>query len=290
MIQNTHQISAQQLSDLKKLIKLCKKKDASIPNLYTHILTQHRTFPASFLYYQEEQLLAFLSAYFFYEDAVEVSILVHPEHREQGIAKQLIASILPLIEFQNYSKLIFSMPQGLNNTFLLKKGFIYSHSEYCMERKNLAPILEYQHPLTYRLATIEDISILSALDELCFPEKHHDSLDRFTYLLANREYEIVLAFHNHLLIGKAHIRWEEKGATLSDIAVYPEYQGKGYGTTLISYCINHALEEGKPLLDLDVEAHNNRALNLYMKLGFAVRNACDFWSIDIGQLKNILNL
>ncbi|RUR10167.1 GNAT family N-acetyltransferase [Legionella sp. km772] len=288
MIQNTNQISASQLIDLKQLTELCKKKDGSIPNLYTHILTQPRAFPASLLFYEDKQLLAFLSVYFFYDDAVEVSLLVHPAHRKQGIAKQLLQTIFPLIQFQNYFKLIFSTPSGMNNKLLLNAGYTYCHSEYYMERCELTPVLEYKHNLTFRLATVDDIPVLCTLDECCFPEKHGDLLDRFNHLLDSREYKIVLAYQDHLLIGKAHLRWEEKGATLSDIAVYPQYQGKGYGTTLIAHCINHALEEGKPLLNLDVETHNKRALNLYTRLGFAVQNACDFWSIDIEQLKQVI--
>ncbi len=288
MIHNTNQITEQQLHDLKQLANLCKKKDGSSPNLYTHILTQPRAFPASLLYYEQEQLLAFLSVYFFYDDAVEISLLVHPSYRKQGIAKQLLQTILPLIQFQNYFKLIFSTPSSINNSLLLNNGYAYSHSEYYMERSDLAPILEHNRNLMFRIATIDDIPTLCGLDELCFPQKHGDLPDRFNHLLDNREYKILLAFNENTLIGKAHIRWEDKGTTLSDIAVHPKQQGKGYGTSLIAHCINHALSEGKPLLNLDVETHNKRALNLYTRLGFAVQNACDFWSIDIELLKPIL--
>lgn len=288
MIENTNQLNEQQLQDLKKLSELCKKKDGSIPNLYTHILTQYRTFPASLLYYHDKQLIGFLSVYFFYDDAVEIGLLVHPAHRKQGIAKQLLQTIFPLIQFQNYFKLIFSIPSVANNKFLLDARYTYCHSEYYMERGDLSPILEYKHQLTFRLAHVDDIPILCSLDECCFPQKHGNLPDRFSHLLNNREYNILLAYHEHRLIGKTHIRWDEKGATLSDIAVYPEQQDKGYGSTLIAHCINKALEEGKPLLNLDVETHNKRALNLYTRLGFVVQNACDFWSIDIDDLKRII--
>ena len=287
MIHNTNQLTEQQLNDLKQLGALCKKKDGSTPNLYSHILAQPRAFPASLLYYQQDLLLAFLSVYFFYDDAVEVALMVNPKQRKKGIAKELLQAIFPLIQFQNYFKLIFSTPSNLNNKFLLNQGYSYSHSEYYMERDDLSPILEYQHHLSFRVASYEDMDILCALDQLCFPQKHGNLLDRFNHLLDNREYKILLAFQDQQIIGKVHLRWEEKGATLSDIAVKPEYQGKGYGTTLIAHSINHALEEGKPLLNLDVETHNERALDLYTRLGFAVQNACDFWSIDIERLKQM---
>ena len=281
---NTNQINKQQLDELQQLSDDCKKKDGSIPNLYTHILTQHRAFPASFLYYQQNKLIGFLSAYFFYDDAVEVSLLVHPAYRQQGIAKQLLHAIIPLLQSHNYFKLIFSTPTGLNDQWLSSCGYIYLHNEYYMERSDLSPILAHNRSLSFRPAIADDIPILCSIDDLCFPKKHLDLPERFAMLLHNRDYQIIIAFYNNIPMGKAHIRWQETGASLSDIAIHPQQQGKGYGTALIAHCINHALSEGKPLLNLDVETHNQRALNLYTRLGFSVQNACDFWSINIEKL------
>lgn len=288
MINNTNQLNEQQLDELKRLAEQCKKKDGSTPNLYTHILAQPRAFPASLLYYEQQVLIGFLSAYFFYDDAVEISLIVHPLQRKQGIAKQLLHSILPLVQFHNYPKLIFSTPTHLNNKWLLSSGYVYTHSEYYMERTELTPILDYNRSLTFKSATVEDIDTLCTLDELCFPLKHGDLPNRFEHLLDSREYDLFVAFYNETPIGKAHIRWEKEGATLSDIAITPQLQGKGFGTALIAHCINHALSEGKPTLNLDVETHNKRALNLYTRLGFSVHNACDYWTIDTNKLTSLI--
>jgi ribosomal protein S18 acetylase RimI-like enzyme len=286
---NTNQIDKHQSQELQQLADLCKKRDGSVPNLYMHILTQHRTFPASLLYYEEQKLLGFLSVYFFYDDAVEISLLVHPEHRKRGIAKKLIQSILPLVQLQNYSKVIFSTPKQLNNKWLTIYGYSYLHSEYYMERNDLSPLLNYNKNLSFRTALVDDIPILCTLDDFCFPNKPGDLPERFAMLLNNRDYRIVLAFHHNVPIGKAHIRWQEDGASLSDIAIHPTQQGRGFGTSLIAYCINQALSEGKPSLNLDVETHNQRALNLYTRLGFSVQNACDFWSIEIERIIQIMH-
>lgn len=75
-------------------------------------MKQHRSLPTSFLYYQNGSLIGFLSVYFFYDDAVEVAVLVSPQYRRQGIAKQLIKEALPLIKSQNYFNLIFHAPHA----------------------------------------------------------------------------------------------------------------------------------------------------------------------------------
>jgi ribosomal protein S18 acetylase RimI-like enzyme len=285
MINSTNQLNDVQLKELEALLALCKKKDGSIPNVYTHILGQPRSLPASLLYYENKQLVGFLSVYFFYDEAVEVALVVHPSKREHGIAKRLITEIIPLVEYQEIPKLIFSSPAHLNDQWLLAKGFKYLHSEYYMERDELNPLLITDHSLTFRKATMNDIPILSAIDKACFPKHHVESVERFQHLIEGREYQILIAIKNNKPIGKAHLRWQDKGATLSDIAILPAFQGKGLGTALITHCINQALIEGKPHLNLDVETHNLKALNLYSRLGFLIQNACDYWEINIENLK-----
>ena len=93
MIKSTHQLDEQQLKDLKDLRARCKKENGSTPNIYVHILSQLRTLPASLLYYKKGKLLGFLAAFFFYDDAVEISMLVDPKARRKGIAKELMGSI-----------------------------------------------------------------------------------------------------------------------------------------------------------------------------------------------------
>lgn len=284
MIQNTNQLNAQQIQELEALLAACKKTDGSVSNVYLHILSKQRLLPASLLYYDKGHLIGFLSVYFFYDDAVEIAVMVHPNKRKLGIAKQLIASIIPLIEYQEYSSLIFSCPPQINDHWLPGKGFKYLHSEYYMERKDLSPVLADSALLSFREAVLADITSLCALDKACFKKQNSNQVERFEHIIEGREYQIFIAEKDNQMIGKAHVRWQDKGATLSDIAVLPEQQGQGYGTALITHCINRALLEGKPNLNLDVETQNLKALSLYTQLGFLTQNACDYWQIDIDRL------
>lgn len=288
MLSNTNQLTEDQLNDLEQLKAACKKIDGSIPNLYTHLLIQKRNFPTILLDYEDQKLIGFVSVYFFYEDAVEVALLVHPSFRHQGIAKKLLHNILPLVKEHSFFKLIFSCPSHVNNNWLPDLGCTYMHSEYYMERNDLTPLLNYKKDLTFHTATIKDIPLLCVLDEACFFKTQAELIPRFQHILSDRSYQIVLAFEDNHLIGKAHLRWQKHGATLSDIAVLPIRQGKGLGTALIAHCINFALSEGKPHLNLDVETHNQKALSLYTRLGFLTQNACDYWEISFSQLEKLV--
>lgn len=286
MIVNTHQLNEPQIKALTRLKAQCKQVDGSVPNVYPHILVQARSFPVNVLYYEHDELIGFLSVFFFYDHAVEVGVLIHPAARRRGIASHLIQSILPTVESNQINNLIFSSPYHVHDHWLKQLGMSYLHSEYYMERDDLNPLLDYNQTLSFREANVKDILILSALDEACFPNKNTSSAERFQQMFNDRNYQIFLVYQNNQPIGKAHMRWERHGVTLSDIVILPALQGKGLGTALIAHCVNYALSEGKPHVSLDVETHNQRALNLYTRLGFMVQNACDYWTIGIQELKN----
>ena len=247
MFTSTHQLNAIQLQDLKELQAKCIINDGNSPNLYSHILSQARTLPAAILYYDKGQLLGFLSVFFFYEEAVEVSVLIAPSVRRRGLAKSLIKSILPLVQTYHFSTSIFSSPTGLNDHWLSKLGFTYLHTEYNMARKNLNPLLHYEPSSIIRGLEEGDIPALIHLDEVCFSKKQFESQERFNYLINDKSYQIFVMLRDNHPVAKAHLRWETHGASLSDIAVSPSLQGKGLGTALIAHCINYALSEDEIL-------------------------------------------
>ncbi|OCH99009.1 hypothetical protein A8135_09680 [Legionella jamestowniensis] len=290
MIICNNQVSDSQLQAIQDLAALCREQDGGIPSFYNHLLLQKRPTENNVFYYQDDQLLGFLSVYFFYEDACEVSLLVAPAHRRQGIAKQLLTTIIPLLIAKEMNTLIFSSPTTINSHWLTEQAFIYRNSEYHMLRKSYEPIFIANPKLQIRKAILDDIPVLCSIDEACFSGQQENMMSRFSLLLNDSNYTLLLALHNNDGVGKAHIHWQPKGAIFSDIAILPQHQGQGWGGELLSYCINQALALGKSKLMLDVETTNQNALNLYIRLGFKTANVSDYWMIPLRTLINIWNL
>ncbi|MDX3775431.1 GNAT family protein [Chromatiaceae bacterium AAb-1] len=69
-------------------------------------------------------------------------------------------------------------------------------------------------------------------------------------------------------IGQYHIR-------LMDLILLPQWQGKGYGTTLLRALQQLAAKQQKTLM-LSVDRENTRAQALYLKQGFTVDSGNDF--------------
>ncbi|HLJ50891.1 MAG TPA: GNAT family N-acetyltransferase [Bryobacteraceae bacterium] len=93
-----------------------------------------------------------------------------------------------------------------------------------------------------------------------------------TYPLASEG--IVLAAGNP--VGSIIINRNESEIRLVDISILTEYRAQGIGTFLISRLIQESVES-KHALRLSV-FHNNRAIRLYFRLGFAVKSSDAMYS------------
>lgn len=285
ILTRNQQLNIQQLADLDALCADCKNTDENIVAIYKHLLSQHRPVSCNILYYQQHQLIGFLSTFFFYKDTCEITMMVAPAFRRKSIATHLLNEIIPLIYDQRVKTLIVSTPHTLDNDWLSAKGFDYQNSEYQMQRKSCEPILMTHKSLIVRPATNEDIPILCAIDSTCFPLPLSDSATHFQHLLYNPNYKLFVAQHEQEVIGKAHLSWQQDSARLTDIAILPKAQKRGFGSEIVGHCINYCLSSNQSTIRLDVETNNKDALRLYTRLGFSIINASDFWTIPFEALR-----
>jgi hypothetical protein len=65
---------------------------------------------------------------------------------------------------------------------------------------------------------------------------------------------------------------KKKCLYLYHIAVCNEQQGRGIARKLIEFAEQTAKEQSYPLMSLDVAKHNQRALNLYLGMGFEIKS------------------
>lgn len=288
MITKHYKLDPVQLRDLDKLCHSCQKKDGNIVPTYPHLLSQMRSLPSTLLFYSKKKLAGFLSVFFFYNDACEISLMIAPSFRKQGLATLMLKEMLPFTMDPEIKTLVFSIPHHLNHDNLIEHHFTYQHSEFQMQRISKKPLLFDKENITVRQAFIEDIPALNSIDGACFNSSSKDMEARFKELLHHRDYQLYIAHKNGKPIGKAHIYFEQNTARFSDIAILPSLQGQGLGSALLAHCINTCLNRNIRHLSLDVETTNQTALSLYTRLGFDIINAYDFWSIPKINLQQII--
>ena len=286
MLTHHYQISTNELDDIDSLSLDCQRFDGNKIPIYKHLLIQQRMLPCCILYYDEKKLIGFLSIFFFYNDACEVSIMVAPASRRKGVATKMITEILPLIRSQKIQKLIFSTPFSKNKAWLANLGFSYQNSEFRMQRDS-GERLVTNKSVVVRMATDNDIPALCAIDSACFPAAPPPEVERFYLLFKDTNYQLFIAQKGGQPIGKAHVHYQHDGTCLTDIAILPALQGQGFGSALLAHCINSCLSMNRSIISLDVETTNHQALNLYTRLGFVINNAYDFWNISMQSLTKL---
>ncbi len=106
--------------------------------------------------------------------------------------------------------------------------------------------------LEHKLFPIDAWPVQMFLDELSQPETRH-------YLVAEGSDGIV---------GYAGLMCIEPIADVQTIAVVPDYEGRGIGSTLLTHLIDEARQRGAADVLLEVRADNPRAQQLYVRFGF----------------------
>lgn len=281
---SAHQIDAQQLQALAELATICKSCDGDVIPYYPHIISQYRSTPCNILYYQDQQLVGFLSVFFFYSDACEIAMMVSPQFRRQGIAQCMLGGITPLLQTQRVENIIFSTSGHMNKIWFAAKGFSYHNSEFEMHMIPQQPLPLSSYDVFIRQANDTDLESLCFIDKCCFSFPQAESINRFTDLLQSAKHKLFLIIKDEQIIGKAHLFFHENQSRLSDIAILPTFQKRGYGSQLIKFCVNYAYAHKQLPVFLDVETTNQTALKLYTNIGFAVTNARDFWAIALNDI------
>lgn len=280
MLLNPAQLSAQDLQALDILIQAAFKHDGGLPAIYHHLLVLHREPPSHFLYFDSpDKLIGYLSIYFFTDQEAEISLLVHPDYRRQGVAKKLYQAAYPLLRSEHINTLLFSAPPR-GASWLKKRGLRLIYSEHNLIREALTPEKISKSKLHIRETTLDDIPILCEIDKQCFKSKDPDMADRFRTLFSSQLYLVLVATYQNQVIGKVHLRTDPDQSNLTDLAIMPAFQKQGLGSELLCHAINIGLQNNMLPITLEVETSRQSLLKLYTQHGFTEYRKIDFWRKD----------
>lgn len=119
--------------------------------------------------------------------------------------------------------------------------------------------------LSYQVITIERIDELMAIENVC--HSHPWSEKTMASCIGGR-YFGYLAHHQENAVGFYIGEYIAQEATLMDICVAPQAQGKGIGKQLLLHFIDEAQQRGAHTVFLEVRVSNIGALMLYINQGF----------------------
>ena len=275
MIQARNKLSQEELSEAKKLIDCCQAYDGTYRDPYlSNMLNFDPNMPAFFLYYEKGELVGLLTVYADDQD-VEVAILVHPNHRRQGIARAL---------YRSFEKETASYPIE-SVTFQTERVFLERHPDFV----NNWGLVEDEETETwlgkdrrpYLLATVSNLEVLladrsyqdqiSQLKFQAFSEEHESKevVDRYVAkALKDPESRLYILLKNDQVIGTCSVDLSSNTNYFYGLAIAELERGKGYGSYLAKSLVNQLIEQNDKEFQIAVEDSNVGAKRLYEKIGF----------------------
>ena len=275
MIQATNTLNDHQLLEVKALIATCQNYDGTFREPYlSNMLNFDPNMPAFFLYYEKGELVGLLTVYADDQD-VEVAILVHPNHRRQGIARAL---------YRSFQKETASYPIE-SVTFQTERVFLERHPDFV----NNWGLVEDEETETwlgkdrrpYPLATVSNLDVLladrsyqdqiSQLKFQAFSEEHEskDVVDRYVAkALKDPESRLYILLKNGQVIGTCTVDLSSNTNYLYGLAIAKLERGQGYGSYLAKSLVNKLIEQNDKEFQIAVEDSNVGAKRLYEKIGF----------------------
>lgn len=276
MIQATNTLNDHQLLEAKALIATCQNYDGTYRDPYlSNMLNFDPNMPAFFLYYEKGELVGLLTVYADDPD-VEVAILVHPNHRRQGIARAL---------YRSFEKETASYPIE-SVTFQTERVFLERHPEFASnwglveDEETETWLGKDRRP--YPLATVSNLDVLladrsyqdqiSQLKFQAFSEEHESKevVDRYVAkALKDPESRLYILLKNGQVIGTCTVDLSSNTNYLYGLAIAELERGKGYGSYLAKSLVNQLIDQNDKVFQIAVEDSNVGAKRLYEKIGFA---------------------
>ena len=275
MIQSTNTLNAHQLLEAKALIAVCRNYDGTFRDPYlSNMLNFDPDMPAFFLYYEKGELVGLLTVYADDQD-VDVAILVHPNHRRQGIARAL---------YRSFEKETTSYPIE-SVTFQTERVFLENHPDF-VSNWGLVEDEETETWLgkdrrPYPLATVSNLDVLladrsyqdqiSQLKFQAFSEEHEsrEVVDRYVAeALKDPESRLYILLKDDQVIGTCTVDLSSDTNYFYGLAISEPERGKGYGSYLAKSLVNKLIEQNDKEFQIAVEDSNVGAKRLYEKIGF----------------------
>ncbi len=281
------QLSETELKDIAELAHLCEQHDDGIEMRLNWEMLRERVGNVTndFLYYEHGTPIGFLALYSFSSQEAEMSGMVHPDYRRQGIFRLLYMVAAEECKKRNIPKLVLFCDHASRSgkAFAEAMGAHYRSSEYKMElrevkKPHLSPLSQRLH---IRQAQPEDAPIVARITTRAFRMDDSELTTALERDLSSSNRHIYLAELDGEPVGVINVLMTDDEGFIYGFSVLPEHQGQGYGRSILSWTVDTLLAEKPRRILLEVAPENDHALALYRSCGFKETRTFDYYEVAV---------
>lgn len=241
-----------------------------------------------FVAYDQEQVIAYISLMQFGQatSTIEINGMVHPDYRRQGIFRGLMAMVQTECKKRGANKLLLLSdrlsPSGQGFIKSLTKTLHHTEYEMYLDAKAFFSLGQPHQTIQLRRAINEDAQEVATQNSLYFKEE----TDEEAQLVmpeeeAKRGFLIYLGIAQDKIIGKVNLKISDTVSGIYGLGIKPAFRSQGYGRALLYLAVQEIMSLTTSQIMLQVEATNDKALNLYTSCGFKPTSTMDYYTFDL---------
>ncbi|WP_158553398.1 GNAT family N-acetyltransferase [Peribacillus saganii] len=274
------------VEEIRQLAQICNNHDhikMELPLNIPLLLDRPSGEYNSFLYYKKSILVGFLGMFSFVkEDEVELTGMVHPSFRMQGIFTMMFEAAKKECLKRGTVKIF-----GVNDHFsesgkrwIKAAGGTLSFSEASLELRPDSIQRPYlPSPIQLISPGEDDMEILKEIFMASFGDLEDHAFQLIRRNIKGPEHSLFLAMHGKEAVGTITATQEIDSITLTAFAVHPNYQRKGYGRQILLLMVEMLIKQGQKNIRIEAETTNTHALKLYENCGFVIDSCFDYYQL-----------
>lgn len=285
-----HVLTVRELADVERLAALCNAHEHLLMRLDYNLLDLP-TLPTDdlFLFYADDQLVGCLLLDRYHSDVKEVTGMVHPAFRRQGIFARLLSGAREECLSRGIRRLLFACETTSTSgqAFIQASGMGREFAEHRMILQNFQPRFQHDDHLLFREAVFDDLEELAVIQAANFGGSKEKALEHVRRTWKHPNQSIYIATYGGEDVGCAEpvgtLRVEETPVEMGiyGFFVRPEYRGRGHGRQILEETITTIRASSQKPVMLEVDINNFTALNLYRSCGFVIERTYEYYSFAL---------